>query len=338
MQLKSKEKKNKLTPLSIVMLVLLALYCLSIFYALFWTLITSFKVDKNVFDIDKFGLPNYAFYESLKSSKNIWERLAALSVMDANADGGAMFYSYRKMWEVFSIRIEASMTAPAKEVTIPQMYLNSFLYAFGCAITNTIVPCVTAYLCARYNYKFSKIIRGTVIVVMVIPIIGSMPSEISLVKSLGLMDKVYGLWIMKANFLGLYFLVFYDIFKAMPMAFSEAAKIDGASNWQIMMQIAMPLAKNTIFTILLIHFVEFWNDYQAPMVYMGRYPTISRGLNIMIQGNLPIYEIGDILFDPNGNAPAQMAAVVYTALPVTVLFLAFQKRLMGNLTMGGVKG
>ena len=137
---------------------------------------------------------------------------------------------------------------------------------------------------------------------------------------------------MRANFLGLYFLVFYDVCKALPTSFSEAAKIDGANNFQIFFQIALPLLKNTFLTILLIRFVFFWNDYQTPMVFMPSYPTIAIGLNTIMNTN------ADPLHFDHTPIPSRMAAVVMTALPVCVLFAIFQQRLLGNLTVGGVKG
>lgn len=323
---KDKQKKNKFTPLAIVLLVLLILYCLTILYSLFWSVLTSLKINNNVFEYSKFGFPNYSLWKTLSGGRT--ERRIAAAVKAAEEDGGAMFYTYRNIWKYFYITVSSD-----NKVYMPRMYLNSFIYAFGAAVTSTLVPCVAAYLCARYNFKFSKIMRNTVIVVMIIPIIGSMPSEIAMAKRLGMLDTFWGLWVMKANFLGLYFLVFYDIFKAMPMAFTEAAKIDGATNMQILVKIGLPLAKNTISTVFLIRFVEFWNDYQTPMVFMSSFPTVAKGLNDLINGNLAISET----FNPQ-QTPARMAAVVMTGLPVLVLFLVFQNKLMSNLTMGGVKG
>ncbi len=323
---KERQKKNKFTPLAIVLLVLLILYCLTILYSLFWSVLTSLKINNNVFEYSKFGFPNYSLWKTLNGNRT--ERRIAAAVKAAEEDGGALFYTYRNIWKYFYITVSSNNV-----VHMPRMYLNSFIYAFGSAFTSTFVPCVAAYLCARYNFKFSKIMRNTVIVVMIIPIIGSMPSEIAMAKRLGMLDTFWGLWIMKANFLGLYFLVFYDIFKAMPMAFTEAAKIDGATNMQILIQIGLPLAKNTISTVFLIRFVEFWNDYQTPMVFMSSFPTVAKGLNDLINGNLAISGT----FNPQ-QTPARMAAVVMTGLPVLVLFLVFQNKLMSNLTMGGVKG
>lgn len=167
--------------------------------------------------------------------------------------------------------------------------------------------------------------------VMMIPIVGSMPSEIEIARNLGIINHIWGLWIMKANFLGLYFLVFYDIFKSLPASFSEAAKIDGANNFQILVDIALPLIKNTFFTVLLIKFIVFWNDYQSPMIYMPSYPTIAYGLRTLMKTNAQQASV-------HTQIPARMAAAILTAAPVTVLFVIFQKRLLGNLTMGGVKG
>ena len=323
---KGKRTKTKFTPLAIILLVLLALYCLTVLYALFWSVLTSFKINNNVFEYSKFGFPKYSLWKTLGGNRT--ERRIAAAVKAAEEDGGALFYTYRNIWRYFYITVSSN-----NKVGMARMYLNAFLYAFGSAATSTLVPCITAYLCARYNFRFSKIMRNTVIVVMIIPIIGSMSSEIAMAKRLGLLDTFWGLWVMKANFLGLYFLVFYDIFKAMPSAFTEAAKIDGATNMQILLMIGIPLAKNTISTVFLIRFVEFWNDYQTPMVFMSSYPTVAKGLNDLIGGNLPI----DGTFNPQ-HTPARMAAVVMTGLPVMVLFLVFQNKLMNNLTMGGVKG
>ncbi len=327
------KKKLDWSPLTVIMLIVLVAYSLTILFSLYWAIISSFKINNTVFKYDMFGLPRYNHYKSLADSLSLSDKRVAQNVIMAEKDGGALFYTYRNVWNYLKVGVTTNSGA-TKDVYVPEMYLNSFLYAFGCAVTNTVVPCVTAYLCARYTYKFSKIVYTVVIVVMIIPIIGSMPSEISLVQSLGLMGTYYGVWIMKANFLGLYFLVFYEGFKAMPNSFSEAATIDGASDAQIMMQIAMPLMRNTILTIFLIKFVEFWNDYQTPMVYMSPHPTISYGLNLMINSNLPS---SGTAFNP-AHIPARMAAVVYTALPVAVLFMVFQNKLMGNLTVGGVKG
>lgn len=245
---------------------------------------------------------------------------------------GLPFYTYKYAFKVFSYEV-----SPQHIVKLPRMYVNSFLYAGGCGLAAAVVPLIAAYACARFHYRFSRIMHTTVILVMMIPIVGSGPSELNIVKNLGMLDKIFTLWIMRANFLGLYFLMYYEVCKAFPTSYSEAAKIDGANNFQIFFKIALPLIKNTFFTVFLIQFISFWNDYQAPMIYMPSFPTVAMGLNALMQvaGGGPSTSIG--IFDMV-YTPSRMAAAVLTAVPVTIIFACFQKRLLGNLTVGGIKG
>ena len=183
-------------------------------------------------------------------------------------------------------------------------------------------------MCARFPYKFSKIVHTTVIVVMIIPIVGALPAEIRMAMTLKLYDHVWGLWIMKANFLGLYFLVFYGVFKALPMAYTEAAKIDGAGNLGVLIRIVLPLVRNTFFTVMLINFITFWNDYQTPLIFMPSHPTVALGM----------FHMASTTISTLATIPMRMTGAMLLLVPILIVFLLTHKRLMGNLTMGGIKG
>ena len=330
--MKIKEKKSSFTPLTCFLLIVLILYCLSLFYLLAWTVITSLKANQDVYELDRYGfIINFKRYYNSWGTELDADLIKRALLSKAKQEGSLYLYAYRHMLADFKMPTDPMPGHPASEVGILSMYGYTFLYAGGCALTATFVPCITAYACARFNYKFSKLIHTVVIVVMMIPIVGSLPSEIEMARAFGVMNSIWGLWIMKANFLGLYFLVFYDIFKGLPVSFTEAAKMDGANNFQIFFKIAMPLIKNTFFTVLLIKFITFWNDYQSPKIFMPSYPTIANGMHYIMFLNA---DKGTIYT----HVPARMAIVILTALPVTILFMCFQKRLLGNLTMGGVKG
>ena len=332
---KVQEKKNKFTPIMWVLLAILVVYCLSIFYMLAWTLVTSMKVNQDIYELDRYGFfINYnRYYASWSDPENDLHLMNRYAFTKAKEQGALFLYTFRNMIQVFVVRTDPMPGSPSRNVAMGQMYLYTFAYAGGCAFTSTLVPCITAYACARYKYKFSGILHTVVIVVMMIPIVGSLPSEIEMARSLKVFNRMWGMWIMKANFLGLYFLVFYDIFKSLPVSFSEAAKIDGATHMQIFTRIALPLIKNTFFTVLLIKFITFWNDYQTPKVFMASFPTIANGLHYVMNENAN----AEAKFD-HTQIPARMSMVILTAAPVTTLFMFFQKRLLGNLTMGGVKG
>ena len=291
--------KNRQNVLTIIMLVFLILYTVSLLGVLFWGLMTSFKGA-----IDFMDHP----YQFPKKFVNNFKTVLGEFKLDnvVTADG-----------------------LSSRTVTLAQMFMYSILYALGSAITATIIPCITAYACARFPFKFSKVIYFIVIVAMIIPTVGNLPSELQMVVNLGLYNKIYGLWILKANFLGMYFLVFYGVFRSFPTSFTEAAKIDGASNWTIMVKIAFPLVFNVMSTVLLINFINFWNDYQTPLLYMPAYPTVAYGLFQLNMGAVR---------GKMANVPAKMSASLLVVVPIVVLFVIFQGRLLGSLTVGGVKG
>jgi ABC-type glycerol-3-phosphate transport system permease component len=166
---------------------------------------------------------------------------------------------------------------------------------------------------------------------MIVPVVGSQAAEIQMAMDLKLYNKIWGMWIMRANFLGMYFLVFYAVFASMPTGYYEAARIDGANDMQVMCNIAMPLVKYTFWSIFLIIFIEYWNDYLIPNLYLPSYKTMS----------LALYQQSNNKGLANKNlreVPYLMASVLLITTPVIVLFCIFSKRLMGNLSVGGLKG
>ena len=207
------------------------------------------------------------------------------------------------------------------------MFANTMAYAVGSAFIQTFVPCIVGYMTAKFDYKFSRFINTLVIVLMVLTIVGSAPSEMQILTSLGLFDTMIGNYIQKFNFLGMYYLIFYAAFKNMPNDFTEAGYVDGASELRVMVQIAIPMVMTIIGTVFLIKFIDFWNDYQTPLLYMPSYAMLARGLF-----NLTQLAQGDF-----ATVPFRMAGCMLFAIPVLVLFIIFKEKLMGNLSMGGVK-
>lgn len=294
-RVKDKENRERFSPITIAMLAVLAIYAVTLFMPLLWALMTAFK-NQSDFRVNIIGFPE----------KWVW--------------------NFSFVFKKFTVPV--ATPEGEKLVGMGMMYVNSFLYAIGCAFFNTLVSCITAYMCARFPYKFSKIVHTVVIVVMIVPIVGSLPAEIQLAKNLHIYGHIWGLWLMKANFLGMYFLVFYGIFKSLPMAYTEAAKIDGAGNLSVLIRIVLPLVRNTFFTVMIILFIGFWNDYQTPLIYMPSYPTVAIGMFRMASTNI----------NSLSTIPMRMACAMLMLIPILVVFLLTHKRLLGNLTMGGIKG
>ena len=290
--MKRKKLKNRLSPITIIMLAVLILYCVLLFSMLLWTVLTSLKKPLG-FNNNVIGFPKPWYF------KNIPYILEHAEII--KEQGIVPFYEI--VW-------------------------NSVLYSVGCALINTAVTCVVAYLCARYECKFSKFVYSLVLVVMVIPVVGNQTSELQMAINLRLYDKMAGMLVMRATFLGIYFLVFYNMFKAVPKAYSEAAEIDGAGDFQIMVQIFFPIVANTFLTVLLINFIGYWNNYQVPMVYVPNHPTLAEYM----------FQITTFSKYPFSKAPVQLSASLILLVPAVVIFACMHKRLLGNISIGGIKG
>lgn len=297
---RKKVHDKKWSAFYVIALVILLVYTFSLFAPVVWAIITSFKDVTTDWNLgNTVGAPKTWYWQN-----------------------------YVYVFSKFTLPITINGGQPAR-VGVIGMFSNSFFYAIGCAFCKTAIPLVMSFLCARFPYKLSKIIHTIVIVTMILPIVGSLPSEIKMAHALGLYDSILGLWFMKSNFLGMYFLVFYNTFKSFSPAYIEAAKLDGANNFSVFFRIVLPLVKNTFFTVMLIEFIIFWNDYQIPLIYLPNHPTLAQAM----------YQMGVKSTDQKlTKPPMRLAGAMIMFVPLFTVFIVFHKKFMGNLTMGGVKG
>ena len=312
-----KLKKNKINAFAIVMIVLLSLYSLSIFFTLGWGLITSlkFRTDFGNPNNNVLGLPNMEILQQ---------------------KGVSLFNNYELVFSKMPLYMRTSYYTifsdePVVHYTEPDffgMLLNTILYAGVGALVMALVPAVVGYMCAKYRFKFSEIVYSTALVIMIIPIVGAYPSELTVLRGLGLYDTWIGNLIQKFNFTGVYFFVYYAFFRGLSDTYQEAAEVDGASQLRILISIMLPLAIKTIGTVFLIQFVSLWNNYQAVLLYMPTHPTLAYGVYYLA------YLDGD---RDLSNVPARVASCMVLAIPILILFIVFKDKLMGNMSMGGIK-
>ena len=297
---KNNAKKSKSGLFIALMVSVLILYVLLMFIMVYLTLNTSLKEQVD-YDIDKLNHRSFAL------TQRVW------------------FKNYTEAFSAFSVPIRGN----TYKVRLFEMLINSLIYAGGCSIIATIVPALVAYLVAKYKERFNTVIYTTVIVAMVLPLVGSLPSEIQVAKMFNLYNTRFGVVVLKATYLGMYFLIFHGTFKGLSDEYIEAATIDGAGQFTVMLKVVFPLVKTTIFAVILLNFINYWNEYQTPLIYMSDYPTAAVGLFKAV--HMP----GD---SGRTDQPIQMAGCMILFLPIFALFVAFKDVFMGNLTVGGIKG
>ena len=315
-----KKRKNKtITPITIILFVILLAYAISLIIPLIWGFSTSLKHYYLDFRYNVLGFPNFAAWsKSTIEGENAWYSNYVTVINNFNFKLRSVYY--------VGFRGDVLVTHEST-VTILTALMNTFLYAGIMSFLNAIVPCIVGYMCAKYKFKFSGVIYGTVVFTMVMPLFGQAPSLITLLRKINLFDEFLGQWLMSATFANMYFLVFYAFYEGLSDAYLEAAEIDGASQFRVMTTIAIPLAKNTIMTIVLIVFVALWNDYNAPILYLPTKPTLAYGV-FWLQQRSPVVK---------SQVTLQVASLMMLVAPILVLFIIFKNRFMGNLSMGGIK-
>lgn len=293
--IKVKNRKYiKMDAFTIVLYALVTIYCLSMLYVLFFGLVNSLKDATDYEWNNPFAFPNSEF--------------------------GWKFGNYAKVFKDFNV-----FTVGGKQVYLPSMFLNSLLYAGLMSLFCMATQVITAYAVAKYDFKGKRLIYGVAIVVMLLPIIGSLASEVQIANFFGFRNNLIGVCIMKCKYPGIYFLVFYATFKSLPWTFAEAAQIYGAGHFRTFIQIMLPLIRSTLFAVFILLFIEHWNDYYTPMVFLPEKPTMSYGLFIFQTDN-------------KASTPIQLAACILACVPILIVFAAFKDKIMSNVTMGGIKG
>ncbi len=229
----------------------------------------------------------------------------------------------------------------ALRVTLGNSIFNTLLYVIPSSAIAAFTPMFMGYLCAKYKNKGSAFLYALVLFVMATPIVGNTPSMVNLMRSLRLYNTFIGNWLRVVSFTNMYFLIYYAFFTSLSSSFDEAAEIDGASQISVMFRICMPLASSIFWTIFLMMFVSFWNDYTTPMLYMPGKPTLSYLIyyRTTYLPTLDSYDsvLGEYVQTSFDFIGRKMAVLMVFAIPIIVIFAIFNKQLMTNLTMGGVK-
>lgn len=307
---------------------LLILYTATMVFSLLWSLNTSLKCDDDFTLYENmFGLPNIRGKNPFNGTID--------TLLKADALKALRFGNYIEVFKTFKVVDKSSpyyvwfgkeLKSPSVNAGLGIMLLNSIIYALGNSIIQVTSLTLMGYMCAKYDYKFSRFLYVLVIVLMALPIIGAYPAELTLLRNLNLYDTWYGNALQKFGFIGMYFLVFYEYFRATPNTYRDAAEIDGASQWTVMTRIYIPMAMKTIGSVILIRFVFHWNDYSSIRMYMPTHPTLSYGI------------FWNTIARPQNIAtPHKMASGMILAIPILILFIAFQNKIMGSMTLGGIK-
>jgi multiple sugar transport system permease protein len=207
--------------------------------------------------------------------------------------------------------------------------LNSFTYA-GLATVGVVLSCVpVAYALSRLRWRGRQVAFVLVLSTLMLP------PQVTIVPLYVIFVRLHWIGSLKPLIIPMFFgdafsiFLLRQFFLTIPQELSDAARVDGASELQILTRVIVPLAKPAIAAVALFQFLYSWNDFFSPLLYAGSNPdtwTLAVALT-----QLTALSRG-VLWN------LQMAGSLLFTLPVIVLFFFAQRVFVQGITLTGVKG
>jgi multiple sugar transport system permease protein len=206
--------------------------------------------------------------------------------------------------------------------------LNSFIVALLATALSILVAGLAAYALARLNVRGRNLILGALVAVSTFPLITLMVPLFQIMRGLGLLNTYLALILPYAVLnLPVCTLVLVSFFESIPKDLENAAMIDGCTRLGALWRIVVPLAAPGVFTAAILAFVNAWDEFLLALSFMS-----SQGMRTVAVG-ITLYQ-GEFAFP----WPLISAALIVALVPIAVLIVTFQEKVVSGLTQGGLKG
>ncbi|MEW9266814.1 carbohydrate ABC transporter permease [Kineococcus endophyticus] len=207
---------------------------------------------------------------------------------------------------------------------------NSIITCLVATLIAVVLSMFAAYAIARLNFPGKRVVLTSALAVAVFPVITMVTPLFNLWRQIGLYDTIPGLIIpYLALTLPISIWTMSAFFRGIPWDMEQAAQVDGATSWQAFRKVIVPLAAPGVFTTAIIAFFIAWNDFVFGI------SLTSTSAAQPVPAALSSFTGSSYFVQPTG---AISAAAVIVTIPVVVLALVFQRRIVAGLTNGAVKG
>lgn len=213
-------------------------------------------------------------------------------------------------------------------------FTRALLNSFGIAIIATglsvIFATLAAYAIARLDFKGKRLVLSIALAIAMFPVVALVGPLFDLWRTVHLFNTWPGLVIPYMSFtLPLAIWTLSAFFREIPWELEQAAQVDGASPWQAFRKVIVPLAAPGVFTAAILTFFFAWNEFVLAISLTST--TASRTVPAQLS-----YFVGPDPFNPPFSQLATASVVV--TVPVIIIVLLFQRKIVAGLTSGAVKG
>lgn len=207
--------------------------------------------------------------------------------------------------------------------------LNWFKNSVIVSVSGTMIVLLTSTLAgfvfAKYQFRGKNAMFWFILATMMVPAQATMIPSFLIIEGLGLYDSLAAL-VIPGMVGGFGIFLSRQFIEDIPDSLIEAAAIDGANDLYIYSRIILPLIKPAISALAIFTFLGKWNDYLGPLLYLGNPNNMTMPLALNFFSSQRRADIGAI-----------MAAATLVMLPVTIVFLCFQKQFIKGIAITGMK-
>ena len=193
---------------------------------------------------------------------------------------------------------------------------------------NLMSSCLLAYCLSKYRFPGHNLLYGLMIFTQTIPIVGTGAAAYKLLVSLNMINNPTLIWMSWCMGFDYSAFIMYGYFKGISTSYMESARIDGANEFQIIGKIILPLAFPCMLALFVNNVVGQWNNYSVVQINLREFPNLAYGLFVYSK---------DVLHSHNDKG-LYYAALIWTSIPGIFIYTFFQKLILQNLTVGGLKG
>lgn len=213
-----------------------------------------------------------------------------------------------------------------KKIPLATFTLNTVKLTLIVTFLQILTSSFAAYAFSKLHFKGRNTLFLCYVATIAVPWQVYMVPQFIFMRRLGLADTHLAIIILQA-FSAFGVFMMRQFYQGIPDSLCEAARIDGMSEYRIYLKIMLPLSKPAISTLLIFTFVNTWNDFLGPLIYLTseRKKTLQLGLKMFISQYSAEYGL-------------IMAASVLSLIPVLIVFLSLQKYFVEGVASSGVKG
>jgi multiple sugar transport system permease protein len=221
-----------------------------------------------------------------------------------------------------------------KDMLVNPDFLRALGNSFGISIISTVLAVIlatlAAYAIARLEFRGKRAVLSIALAIAMFPVVALVGPLFDLWRTFHLFNTWPGLIIPYMSFtLPLAIWTLSAFFREIPWEMEQAAQVDGATNWQAFRKVIVPLAAPGVFTAAILTFFFAWNEFVLAISLTST--TAARTVPAQLS-----YFVGPDPFNPPYSQLATASVVV--TIPVIVIVLLFQRRIVAGLTAGAVKG